>query len=390
MKDNADLLALYEISMSIGNSLDLKKMLDESLRTIMSRLNCSSITIHESYTKNSMRCEKLLFAKPKFIMKNQSYYAIAHEIAEALTLSESESVVQELEEKCYYGFKLKNFGYLILTKNAQDPLSSETRSSLPKVFLKLLNAIKACLNHAQLGEAMHEAESANQAKSLFLANMSHEIRTPMNAILGLVTVLSRGEEDEKRKRFFGIIESSGKSLLAIINDILDFSKIESGKMEFEMLSYETRSIFQESVVLFESEAKKRNILLKGDISPALPATIVTDKGRLMQVLRNLLSNAIKFTPENGRVAMSVEYDKEREKIICCIKDTGVGISSEHQAAIFNAFEQADKSITREFGGTGLGLAICRRIVESMGGELTVESTIGEGSRFCFDIKYEAE
>ncbi len=388
MTTSSSLLALYEISMSIGNSLELKKMLNEAVSTILSRLGCSSVTIHQSHRQNGMRCESLFYAKPKFIMKNSAYHAIADEIAQAVEDSDTGWSLKEFDEKYYYGFELKNFGYLIMTK-AQAPLSEDILRSLPKVYLKLLNAINACLNHAQLGDAMKEAEAANEAKSLFLANMSHEIRTPMNAILGLVSILSRDESDPKRKKFFEIINSSSKSLLAIINDILDFSKIESGKMSFEMLPYDAASIFDESASLFEEEAKKKQINFHKKIASNLPKKVVTDRGRLMQVLRNLLSNAIKFTPQNAEVTFEVNYDSQREQLYCAVIDTGVGIAPENQAAIFNAFEQADNSVTREFGGTGLGLAICRRIIEGMGGELRVESKLGVGSKFYFEIPLQA-
>jgi CheY-like chemotaxis protein len=220
--------------------------------------------------------------------------------------------------------------------------------------------------------------------------MSHEIRTPMNAILGFVSILSRGEEDAKRKRYFEIITSSGQSLLSIINDILDFSKIESGKISFEMLPYKSSSIFMETALLFDAQASEKNIVIEKKISNNLPEHIITDKARLSQVLVNLLSNAIKFTPERGKIVFEVSYNAEKKRVLCSVLDTGIGISPQHQESIFHAFEQADNSITRKFGGTGLGLAICRKIIQIMQGELFVESELGKGSRFYFEIPLESD
>ena len=382
MPNSPNLLALYEISMSIGNSLELNKMLNEAISTLLSRLGCSSLTIHQTNSKD----EALFYAKPKFIMKNDAYKEMASEIGKALIQEPHEVFLKQVEEKYYYGFHLKNFGYLVMTK-AYEPLGEKILQSLPKVYLKLLNAINACLYHAQLGDAMKAAEMANEAKSLFLANMSHEIRTPMNAILGFVSILSRQEEDPKRKKFFEIINSSGQTLLNIINDILDFSKIESGKMSFEMLPYKSSTIFLETALLFDVQTAQKSIVFHKNISSELPETVITDKARLRQVMLNLLSNAIKFTPEGGRVTFDVSYDAQNQRLLCSVTDSGVGIAPEHQESIFNAFEQADNSITRKFGGTGLGLAICRSIIKSMQGALLVESELGKGSRFYFEIPF---
>ena len=382
MPDSPSLLALYEISMSIGNSLELNKMLNEAISTLLSRLGCTSVTIHQTNSKD----EALFYAKPKFIMKNDAYKEMASEIEETLARAPHEPFFSQVNEKYYYGFALKNFGYLVMTK-ANEPLSENILQSLPKVYLKLLNAINACLNHAQLSDAMKAAEMANEAKSLFLANMSHEIRTPMNAILGFVSILSGQEEDAKRKKFFDIINTSGQTLLNIINDILDFSKIESGKMSFEMLPYDSSTIFLETVLLFDAEASQKSIAFHKNISSDLPKRVITDKARLRQVLLNLLSNAIKFTPEGGTVAFDVKYNVHSERLLCSVTDSGIGIAPQHQESIFNAFEQADNSITRKFGGTGLGLAICRSIIKSMQGALLVESELGKGSRFYFEIPF---
>ena len=237
----------------------------------------------------------------------------------------------------------------------------------------------------ELKNAKEIAEKANNSKSMFLANMSHEVRTPMNAILGFVDQLAKNEDDSTRQEQFEIIKNSGKTLLTIINDILDLSKLESGKMDIEFHPCSIQHIFQEIGQLFYELMEEKNITYKMSISRELPECILSDQVRIKQVLSNLLSNAIKFTPENGMIKMEVKYKKENTMLYCSIKDTGVGIAKENQVKIFNAFNQEDSSTTRKFGGTGLGLSISSKIIEVMGGTLQVESSLGKGSCFYFEI-----
>ena len=256
----------------------------------------------------------------------------------------------------------------------------------------------AALREAKDGaeRAQKEAEKANQAKSEFLANMSHEIRTPLNAIIGMTSLLldDRVGLSAKQLDFVNTIREGGDTLLTVINDILDFSKIEAKQLDLEEQLFDVRGCLDTVVELMAPKAAYKGIELASMIDAEVPGSIVSDVTRLRQILVNLLGNAVKFTDE-GEVVLTVtseivqaeaEQETAREGIIhFAIRDTGVGIPVERKRAIFSAFTQADSSTTRRFGGTGLGLAITRHLVELMGGQIWVDSELGEGSTFHVDL-----
>ncbi len=238
-----------------------------------------------------------------------------------------------------------------------------------------------------LTEARIRAEAANVAKSAFLANMSHEIRTPMNGIIGMASILRREGITAQQSRRLDVIDASAQHLLAVINDVLDLSKIEAGKLTLERAPVVVADLLGKVCAIVAERARSHDIELLVEAEP-LPYHLEGDPTRLEQALLNYLGNAIKFT-DKGTVTLRCSPEKETDKSVLLrfeVRDTGIGITPEAMSRLFGAFEQADNSLSRQYGGTGLGLAITKRLAELMGGAVGAASTPGMGSRFWFTAK----
>ncbi len=235
--------------------------------------------------------------------------------------------------------------------------------------------------------AQRTAEHAMKVRAQFLANMSHEVRTPMNGVLGIAGLLQDTPLNDSQRELVGLLQTSGRALLTILNDILDFSKIEAGKVRLERTEFDLHAAIRGQMALFAATARDQRLTMALEIAPDVPQWVCGDPTRIGQVLSNLIGNALKFTAA-GRVDVRVErVDADNPELVrFSVSDTGVGIDPAVQAKIFDAFSQADDSTTRRFGGTGLGLAICRELVTLMGGEIRVDSRLGEGSRFWFTVR----
>ena len=255
----------------------------------------------------------------------------------------------------------------------------------------ITNALLRHDMNLQLEKTLEKAQAASRAKSDFLANMSHEIRTPMNAIIGMTNIAKTANSIERKDYALGKIEDASTHLLGVINDILDMSKIEAEKLTLNPVVFDFEGLLKKTITIINFRVVEKRQRITVNIDENIPQTLVCDDQRLAQVITNLFSNAVKFTPENGLISLDARLLNDEDgvcEIQFEITDSGVGISKEQQARLFNPFEQAESSTTRKYGGTGLGLAITKRIVELMGGGISLSSEEGKGSTFTFTIKAE--
>ncbi len=264
--------------------------------------------------------------------------------------------------------------------------------SLLKLISSVISSvIKRDGMERSLIEAKNQAEQASKAKGDFLSRMSHEMRTPMNAIIGMTRIALASDDIEKKEYCLGKIQEASNHLLGVINDILDMSKIEANKFELSYVDFvfEKMLIKVTNVISFRVDEKKQNFVV--DVDKNIPYSIISDEQRLAQVITNLLTNAVKFTPEMGNIRLDARLVAEEKNYVGLeirVKDDGIGISEENQKRLFQSFEQADGSISRQYGGTGLGLAISKNIVEMLGGGIWVESEPEKGSVFAFTLRAE--
>ncbi|MGA2598581.1 MAG: response regulator [Bryobacteraceae bacterium] len=237
---------------------------------------------------------------------------------------------------------------------------------------------------ADLEESKRRAEQSSRLKSEFLANMSHEIRTPMNGIMGMTDLALTLAKDKEQREYLEVARTSASSLLSILNDILDLSRIEAGRLTIEPVTFDPRALMGETVQMWQVTARGKGLEIRVACAPKVPCRVIADSLRVRQVLLNLMGNAVKFTA-TGHIDVKLRFEEEPARLRFEVRDTGIGIARDKQAAVFEPFTQADGSITRSYGGTGLGLAISSELLKLMGGSIRLESEVGQGAMFEFFV-----
>lgn len=391
-----DEVSILKIAGAILSNVIIRKQTDAKLRGSENRFRHfvdhanDSVMLHDLTGRiidvNKYTCEKLGYTREELLSK--SLWDIDPGLKPNMRFRKWEKMVPGLPVTIQREHQRKD-GSIFPVEISLSAFFSEGQKLMIDVARDITDRKK---KEEKLQNALQMAEAASLAKSEFLANISHEIRTPMSGIVGMADMMLDTPLTDRQRDCLETIRRNSDSLLTVINDILDFSKIEAGKLDLEVIDFNLRTALEEIVELIALAANEKKIELLYYIHPDVPSLLKGDPGRLRQIMINLMGNAVKFT-EKGEIIVKVSMVEEGKTQVTLkfeVSDTGIGISKNDQTRLFKSFIQADASTTRRYGGTGLGLAISRQLVELMGGEMGVDSKVGKGSRFWFNLSLERQ
>lgn len=422
LKANKDIRQTNEVIKTVNSTLSLEAIMDSAMEAMTQTLNYNQMCLFipnptsKKLIPSHFRGEKVtneiisgiqsmeFKLKPKVSMISDAFLENRVIVVSPMTTRDDELLskgdrmlltTNPLQAVMAHPLNIqgRTVGVIVFT-NTDAPFDdlSTSMGTLERYISQIAGAVNNALIYQEITKAKQLAELGTKAKSEFLANMSHEIRTPMNAILGLLTMARHTDDSNSRLDYLEKIETSAHNLLAIVNDILDFSKIEAGKLELENNVFKLDTVVSEVEGLLGIKAAEKGLSLTISIDNHVPNNLYGDSLRLGQVLINLVGNAIKFTT-SGEINIHiglVEKDENLYTLQFSIQDTGIGLSKQQRANLFQSFSQADTSVTRKFGGTGLGLSISKHYVELMGGNIWVESQLNKGSTFRFTVNFKSE
>jgi signal transduction histidine kinase/ActR/RegA family two-component response regulator len=360
--------------------MDYHKLLDRQIRKTFPEEFLANPSVIEFLKRVSNSYEsferEIKISEHTFAISEQEYKKITEHLKQENAIK-NESILQIKE------------AIRALDENSLVSLTDSNNSLIDVIQFLKEHILKQKQLEKDLVHSKEIAEKAANAKSEFLSTMSHEIRTPMNAVIGFTHLLLQNAREDQME-YLKLLKFSGENLLVVINDILDYSKIEAGKIEFENIDFDLRTLIQNIKGGFQEKANEDDITLEVLLDNQIPEMVKGDSVRLTQILTNLISNAVKFT-EHGKVTVSASVSCgicAQTTILFEVKDTGIGIAKNKQEHIFDSFSQASSETTRKYGGTGLGLSISKRLLELQGSKIKVESELGKGSRFYFELRFD--